>query len=273
MLDWLHARAAKTPVLFIVEDLHWVDASTLEFLRQFLAEGLHDSILTLLTFRPEFTTPWPAVAHQTSLALNRLTQRQAGDLMRTKTKRALSDAMVQQIYDRTGGVPLFVEEFTTMVQESALPDQEDGSSRGQMLLAHEIPATLQDLVMARLDRIQGEREFAQLAATLGREFSYEVLAAVADLDEWALQRELAELVQAEILYRRAGRPAAVTSSSTRCSRTRCTTRWSRESASGFIGGSPTRWKRSSLRRPRQSRSCSPIISVRRVWPRRVLRTG
>ena len=205
MLDWLHARAAKTPVLFIVEDLHWVDASTLEFLRQFLAEGLHDSILTLLTFRPEFTTPWPAVAHQTSLALNRLTQRQAGDLMRTKTKRALSDAMVQQIYDRTGGVPLFVEEFTTMVQESALPDQEDGSSRGQMLLAHEIPATLQDLVMARLDRIQGEREFAQLAATLGREFSYEVLAAVADLDEWALQRELAELVQAEILYPK-GRP-------------------------------------------------------------------
>ena len=66
MLDWLHARAAKTPVLFIVEDLHWVDASTLEFLGQFLAEGLHDSILTLLTFRPEFTTPWPAVAHQTT---------------------------------------------------------------------------------------------------------------------------------------------------------------------------------------------------------------
>ena len=205
MLDWLHARAARKPVLFIVEDLHWVDASTLEFLGQFLAEGLHDSILTLLTFRPEFTTPWPAVAHQTTLALNRLTQRQAGDLMRTKTKRALPEAMVQQIYDRTGGVPLFVEEFTTMVQESALPDQEDGSSRGQTLLAHEIPATLQDLVMARLDRIKGEREFAQLAATLGREFSYEVLSAVADLDEWTLQRELAELVQAEILYPK-GRP-------------------------------------------------------------------
>ena len=186
-----------------------MDASTLEFLGQFLAEGLHDSILTLLTFRPEFTTPWPAVAHQTTLALNRLTQRQAGDLMRTKTKRALPEAMVQQIYDRTGGVPLFVEEFTTMVQESALPDQEDGSSRGQTLLAHEIPATLQDLVMARLDRIQGEREFAQLAATLGREFSYEVLSAVADLDEWTLQRELAELVQAEILYAK-GRPPRCT---------------------------------------------------------------
>ena len=205
MLDWLHTRAARKPILFIVEDLHWADASTLEFLGQFLAEGLHDSILTLLTFRPEFTTPWPAVAHQTTLALNRLTQRQAGDLMRAKTKRALPEAIVQQIYDRTGGVPLFVEEFTTMVQESGLPDQEDGSSRGQTLLAREIPATLQDLVMARLDRIKGERELAQLAATLGREFSYEVLSAVADLDEWMLQHELAELVRAEILYPK-GRP-------------------------------------------------------------------
>ena len=184
MLDWLHTRAARKPVLFIVEDLHWVDASTLEFLGQFLAEGLHDSILTLLTFRPEFTTPWPAVAHQTTLALNRLTQRQAGDLMRTKTKRALPEAMVQQIYDRTGGVPLFVEEFTTMVQESGVPDNEGkGSSRGQTLLGHQIPATLQDLVMARLDRMNGERDVAQLASVLGREFGYDLLDAVASLDE------------------------------------------------------------------------------------------
>ena len=210
MLDWLHTRAARKPVLFIVEDLHWVDASTLEFLGQFLAEGLHDSILTLLTFRPEFTTPWPAVAHQTTLALNRLTQRQAGDLMRTKTKRALPEAVVQQIYDRTGGVPLFVEEFTTMVQESGLPDREWVSSAGaQALLGREIPATLQDLMMARLDRMEGERELAQLAATLGREFSHELLAAVAALDEPTLHGELAKLVQADILYPK-GRPPRCT---------------------------------------------------------------
>jgi class 3 adenylate cyclase/predicted ATPase len=206
LLEWLHTRAARRPVLFVVEDLHWVDASTLEFLEQFLAEGLHDSILTVLTFRPEFKTPWPAVAHQTSLALNRLTRRQVGDLMRQKTGAAVPEALVERVYDRTGGVPLFVEEFTRLVQESGALDQagEDSPST-QALLAHAIPATLQDLVMARLDRVEGDREVAQLAATLGRELSYELLAAVATLDEEALDGELAKLVQAEILYPK-GRP-------------------------------------------------------------------
>jgi len=93
---------------FIVEDLHWVDPSTLEFLGQFLAAGLHDCVLTVLTFRPEFKTPWPALAHQTSLALTRLTRRQVGDLMRNKAGGSLSEELVEQVYGRAGGVPLFV---------------------------------------------------------------------------------------------------------------------------------------------------------------------
>ena len=201
MLEWLHTRAARKPILFVVEDLHWADASTLEFLGQFLAEGQHDSILTLLTFRPEFKTPWPAVTHQTSLALNRLTRRQVGDLMRAKTGASLPESVVEQVYDRAGGVPLFVEEFTKMLQESVVLDQAgQGDAGSKAWLRREIPATLQDLVMARLDRMEGERDVAQLAATLGREFSYELLAAVASMDEPTLQVELAKLVQAEILY-------------------------------------------------------------------------
>ena len=201
MLEWLHKCAARRPVLFVVEDLHWADASTLEFLTQLLAEGLNDSILTLLTFRPEFKTPWNVVAHQTSLALNRLTRRQVGDLMRKKTGAAVPESVVEQVYDRAGGVPLFVEEFTKMVQESVLLDQSGkGDAGAKAWLRREIPATLQDLVMARLDRMEGERDVAQLAATLGREFSYELLAAVANMDEPTLQGELAKLVQAEILY-------------------------------------------------------------------------
>ena len=194
--DWLRACSERRPVLFILEDLHWVDASTLEFLGQFLAEGLHDRILTVLTFRPEFQTPWPALAHQTSLALNRLTRRQVADLMRNQTGRDVSETLVEQVYDRAGGVPLFVEEFTKSVEELG----EAGSCGPR-----EIPVTLQDLVMARLDRMETERDVAQLAAVLGREFRYELLAAVAMLDEPTLQAELARLAQAEILYPK-GRP-------------------------------------------------------------------
>jgi serine/threonine protein kinase/CheY-like chemotaxis protein/predicted ATPase len=208
MLDWLHTRAARKPVLFIVEDLHWVDASTLEFLGQFLAEGLHDSILTLLTFRPEFKTPWPAVAHQTSLALTRLTRRQVGAMVRARMKAEnLPNAFVDSIYERTGGVPLFVEELTKMVHESGILMQVgDDSAQTRALLAREIPASLQDLLMARLDRMEGDREVIQLAAALGREFSHELLAAVAsDMDESTLLGEIDKLVQAEILYQK-GRP-------------------------------------------------------------------
>ncbi len=201
LLEWLHTCAARTPVLFVVEDLHWADASTIELLGQFIAEGQNDSILTLLTFRPDFKTPWPAATHQTSLALNRLTRRQVGELMRAKTGASLPESVVEQVYDRAGGVPLFVEEFTKMLHESVVMDQAGhGDAGSSAWLRREIPATLQDLVMARLDRAQGERDLAQLAATLGREFSYEMVAAVALMDEPSLQVELAKLVQAEILY-------------------------------------------------------------------------
>jgi len=186
--QWLRASAARSPVLFIVEDLHWVDASTLELLGQVLAEGLRDRILTLLTFRPEFRTPWPALAHQTSLALNRLTRRQVGELMRATAGAAPpSEDIIRQLHERTGGVPLFVEEYARLLQSS-----------GE--LPREIPSSLQDLVVSRLDRMTGERDVVQIAAVLGREFSYELLAAVAQLDEPTLQSELSKLVVAELLY-------------------------------------------------------------------------
>jgi serine/threonine protein kinase/predicted ATPase len=210
LVEFLQALAARQPLLLIVEDLHWVDASTVEFLAQFLAESDHDRILTVLTFRPEFKPPWPAVANQTSLSLNRLTRRQAADLMRKKAGGVLSDAIIDQVYDRTGGVPFFVEEFTKMVQESgALAKNQAGGAPTTALAAHEIPATLQDLVNARLERMEGEQEVAHLAATLGREFSHEMIAAVAEMDGARLDDELEKLVRAEILLKK-GRPPSCT---------------------------------------------------------------
>jgi class 3 adenylate cyclase len=210
MLEWLHVRAARGPLLFAVEDLQWADASTLEFLGQFVAEFQHDRVLALFTFRPEFKPPWAAADHLTRLAVTRLTRRQVGDLVRKTAGDGVSDTVIEQVYDRAGGVPLFVEEFTRMLQESAALDRTTaGGARGPAVLGHEIPSTLQDLVMARLDRMEGGRELAQLAAVLGREFSHELLVPVAGVDEPTLQAELARLAQAEILYPK-GRPPRCT---------------------------------------------------------------
>ena len=200
---WLGAFAIRRPILFIVEDLHWSDASTLEFIGRLISEGMSGPILTLLTARPEFRAPWPAVAHQTSLALNPLTRQQVEEMIEKRAGKRLPEAMIEQVYQRAGGVPLFVEEFTKVLQhpETATAEKAEGGA----LLSREIPATLQDLIMARVDRVEGDREIAQLAAVLGREFNHELLAAVADLDEPALNAEMRQLVQAEIIYQR-GRP-------------------------------------------------------------------
>jgi serine phosphatase RsbU (regulator of sigma subunit)/predicted ATPase len=198
--QWLHAYSRKRPVLLVVEDLHWIDASTLEFLGQFIGEGPHNRILTVLTFRPEFKTPWPALAHQTTLALNRLTRRQVAEWVRRDAGGALPESLVAQIYQRTSGVPLLVEEFIRMSHESAMLEPAGfAPPRGGSASTRELPATLQELVMARLDRMSSNREVAQLAATLGREFDYRLLAAVVTIDEQTLRAELAKLVSAGIL--------------------------------------------------------------------------
>jgi predicted ATPase len=109
--QWLGAYSAKRPTLFIVEDLHWSDASTLEFLGQLICESQLERILTVLTFRPEFKVPWAIAPNPTILALNRLTRRQVTEWMGKDSCGALPESLVAQIYQRTGGVPLLVEEF------------------------------------------------------------------------------------------------------------------------------------------------------------------
>lgn len=202
LLEWLRQCAVDQPVLLIVEDLHWIDPSTLELLSLHVAEGLHDSILTLLTFRPEFETPWKGDSHQTQVALNRLTKRQIAEMMQKRTGIAdLPQPIIDQVIERTDGIPLFVEEFTKMVEESGgLKAGGDASAT-----LHSIPATLQDLLMARLDRMASNTDVVQMAATLGREFQHDLLSAVCEMDGESLDAEVAKLVEAELLFRR-GRP-------------------------------------------------------------------
>lgn len=205
--NWLQRFVQRQPVLFIVEDLHWVDASTQEFLMRLMAQAETAPLLSIFTFRSEFVPSWTFRTPQTQVVLNRLTRRQIADLMQRKIGVSqLPAALVEQVAAHTDGVPLFVEEFTRMVVESGyLRIVEGGAELADTLPLHAIPATLQDLLTARLDRMASVRDVVQLGATLGRTFSYELLRAVATLDETTLQHELDKLVEAEILYQK-GRP-------------------------------------------------------------------
>src|SRR5262249_41226150 len=156
----------------------------------------------VLTFRSEFTPPWSARSYLTQLTLNRLGRSHVEAMIENITSgKLLPLDVLQQIMTKTDGVPLFVEELTKSVVESGLVREEDGRYIGTHGSAPvsplAIPATLQDSLRARLDRLSTVREIAQLGATIGREFSYELLAAVSSLDEVTLQQGLKQLVAAE----------------------------------------------------------------------------
>jgi class 3 adenylate cyclase/tetratricopeptide (TPR) repeat protein len=207
LLAWLRACAAARPLLLIIEDLHWIDPSTLELLGLLVGQAGRDRLLVVLTARPEFEAPWRSRANLTELALNRLTRRQVGEMMEKKAgRRGLPAGLVDRVVERSDGVPLFIEEFTQVLVESgALSATGDAAGPADENLWRAIPASLQDLLAARLNRLEIDPEVVQTAAALGREFNFELIRAVVGLGEAALLMELAMLVTAEILFQR-GRP-------------------------------------------------------------------
>jgi class 3 adenylate cyclase/predicted ATPase len=210
LLTILLRIAAQQPVLFVMEDLHWVDPSTLELLNLLVDQGPTARILALFTFRPDFSPPWTSRAHLTQVTVTRLPRRQAVEVIRQVAHgKVLPSDVVEQIVAKTDGVPLFVEELTKMVLESdLLQEREERYELSGPLPPLVIPATLHDSLMARLDRLATVKGLAQLAATLGREFSYALLQAVAPWDEAALHRGLHQLVEAEFLYQQGLPPHA-----------------------------------------------------------------
>ena len=207
LVAWMLEEAERQPVLMVWEDLHWGDPSTLELLGLFINQTPTVPMLHLLTFRPEFVPPWPTRSHMTPLTLNRLERPQVETMIaRLAGGTTLPAEVVEHIVAKTDGVPLFIEELTKMLLESdLLHEAADHYTLTGPLATVTIPATLYDSLMARLDRLPTVREVAQLGATLGREFSYELLQVLAGLEESTLQHGLAQLVDAELLYQR-GRP-------------------------------------------------------------------
>jgi class 3 adenylate cyclase/predicted ATPase len=210
LIAWTLALAEQQPLVMLYEDLHWCDPSTVEFLGLLLAQSPTAQVLTLLTFRPSFEPPWPARSHLTSVAVNRLSRRQATNMIGGMTSGVpLPDAVIDRIVERADGVPLFVEEVTKMVIESGLVAVRGGRYElTRPLTDLAIPTTLQDSLMARLDRLDAGKEVAQLGAALGREFFYELLRGVSLQEEPRLHAGLTQLVDAELLYQRGAPPAA-----------------------------------------------------------------
>jgi class 3 adenylate cyclase/predicted ATPase len=198
------------PVLVILEDLHWVDPTTVEFLHLLLDQCPTARLLTVLTCRPEFQPPWGVRTHLTPLTLPRLPPAQAGEMVaRVTGGKLLPPEVTLQIVTKTDGVPLFVEELTKMVLESGLLHEEaDHYTLTGPLPPLAIPTALHDSLMARLDRLAAVKVVAQLGATIGRSFAYELLQAVSPLQEATLQHSLQQLMEAELLYQQGAPPQA-----------------------------------------------------------------
>jgi class 3 adenylate cyclase/predicted ATPase len=202
--------AARQPLLMLFEDAHWSDPTSLELYDLIIDRVPALRALLIVTYRPEFSPPWIGRPHVTSLGLNRLAPRQRAEMITGVTGgKALPREIADQIADRTDGVPLFVEELTKAVVESGmLTDAGDRYTAVGPVPALAIPASLEASLLARLDRLSPVREVAQIGATLGRQFSHELIAAVAPMPQKQLDDGLAELVRAELVFRRGTPPGA-----------------------------------------------------------------
>jgi class 3 adenylate cyclase/tetratricopeptide (TPR) repeat protein len=205
----LENLARSSPVLMILEDVHWGDPTSLEAFGRTVDQIASLRVLLIVTFRPEFEAPWVGQPHVTALALNRLGHRNVGALIdRVVGNKPLPSDIRKDIIERTDGIPLFVEEMTKAVLEAGgeLEAMQTAAAVPSPALA--VPASLHASLMARLDRIGPAKEVAQIGAAIGREFSHELLSAVAHKPEAELGSSLDSLVRAGLLFRKGVPPHA-----------------------------------------------------------------
>ena len=205
LIAWLDADARIAPLVVVIEDLHWVDASTRELLGTLLERIPDMPIMVLLTFRPEFIPAWALHGQISTLPLARLSSEHSALLaLGVIGGKVLPAEVVEQVVRRTDGVPLFVEELTKSIVEGQAIAQGDA---GVLRIAGpsrpiEVPASLRDSLTARLDRLGEAKIVAQMASVLGREFDYALLHAICELPPAELEQRLAALNRAEIIHQR-----------------------------------------------------------------------
>jgi class 3 adenylate cyclase/predicted ATPase len=201
--------AQQRPVLLIFEDAQWADSSSLELLDTAIERSAYLPVLAIITFRPEFSPPWTGLAHVTSVSLRRLTQREATALVvGIVGNDNVPSAIIDRIVERTDGIPLFIEELTKNLIEDGILGVEFEAARPDPLQGLAIPSSLQNSLMARLDRLNETKRLVQLAAVIGREFSYELLRAVVPFSPDELQGALQRLAYSELIFQRGDPPRA-----------------------------------------------------------------
>ena len=195
---WVFGAARLQPLVIAIEDLHWVDPSTIELMQLLVEQAATAPLMLIGTSRPEFIAPWPMRAHHARITLNRFNDHQTRKMVTGVAARAhLLSHVVDAVVKRSDGVPLFAEELARLLLET--------ESRSE---TREIPATLHDSLRARLDRLGSAKEIAQLASVIGREFSYELLRTVSPVSDEELRSGLARLADAELIYARGLPPLA-----------------------------------------------------------------
>ena len=201
--DWLVNLSRLKPVLWILEDAHWIDPTTVEAITRGLGRSDSARILSVITHRPEYRPPWTGRSQVASLSLNRLSRRQSYELVKKVARKNLPDTLVEQIVAKTDGMPLFIEELTKVIIESGpFEAYDDKRGPGEPM----IPVTLQDSLLARLDRLTESKVVAQIGAAIGREFSFELLAAVVPSKPKELEAALALLEAADLISARGSPP-------------------------------------------------------------------
>ena len=207
----LEVLVRQQAVLMIFEDAHWIDPSSRELLDTIIERVARLPVLLVITFRPEFHPPWTGQAHVATLNLSRLGRREGAALAGSVAgNNVLPEEIVEEIIERTDGIPLFVEEVTKAVVEARVQDGDEASTLNRLPpSAPAIPATLHASLMARLDRLGAvAKEVAQIGAAIGREFSYEVLAPIAQKTDMEVQTALSRLTDAELVFCRGTPPQA-----------------------------------------------------------------
>ena len=205
LIEYLILMSSKEPLLFIMEDFHWADPSTAQFIDLLVDPVRLEKIMLIVASRPSVLPDWTIKTHVTRLNIDKLSSDESAEIVNSnKRVSRLSSELVKQVIEKSDGVPLYVEELTQSLldgydgQSSIAANQSSMQESSQL----SIPETLRDSLMSRIDQLGSAKAVAQIAAVIGREFTYELLQAISTQTDQQLQSQLSRLVGSELVYQR-----------------------------------------------------------------------